>query len=404
VAEAPVAFQVRRVAFLTPQFATEKDVAGGVGSYVLKMAMALGELGVVAEVFVTSTSSGTVYFQGIRVERVARANAIALRGLAWLLRPLAGSQAAVPIHLANARRMATALEKRHLERPFDVVQSSNYHLTGAFVPRAPQRCHLVRISTSRQLFDQAKGVVRARVARAVEAYDARTLRRAEAVYAPSHYLASHFRRTYGIDVEVLRPPAALGTTPATRLPFALPERYLLHFGTLGFRKGSDLIARALQRAWRVEPDLRMVWIGPIPDRLLETYRQSWGENADHVAVLGPVEKSLTYGVLKGAVATVQPSRVDNLPNTVIESLILGVPVIGSDGASIDELVEHGTSGALVPIGDEHALANAMLDAWRGSAPWLGAGFRTPAAIEAMRPAKAVQSFLDLATRVAGGAR
>ena len=387
--------RIPRVAFLTPQFATEPNAAGGVANYVLKMALALVERGTEPEVFVPSDQPGIVAHQGIRVERVARDRSVVLRGAARLLRPLAGPQAEVLIQLANARRLAAALQRRHAERPFEVVQSSNYHLTGASVPRAAGRRHLVRISTSRRLYDDTYGGGRALAARVIEALDARIMRRADAAYAPSSFLADYFRRTYGVDVQVLRPPAELGAVPATEFPFALPERYLLHFGTLSGRKGTDVVAHALVRAWRTAPDLRMVWIGPIADGELTAYRALWGDRAAQVTILGTVEKTLTYGVLAQAIASVLPSRVDNLPNTVIESLILGVPVIGSDGASIDELVEDGVSGALVPIGDDAALAAAMVVAWREEAGWLGDGFRTPAAIADMRPDRAVQRFQEL---------
>jgi glycosyltransferase involved in cell wall biosynthesis len=58
--------------------------------------------------------------------------------------------------------------------------------------------------------------------------------------------------------------------------------------------------------------------------------------------------------------------VDNLPNTAIESLTRGVPVIGSAGASIDELVIDGIDGLLVPIGDTDTLAKSMAATWSGT--------------------------------------
>jgi len=404
VTDDPTPGRVRRIAFLTPEYVTEKGAAGGVGNYVAKMAAALAAQGVEAEVFVSSRESGVVEVDGIRVERVPRERSIALRGLSRALRPIAGHRADVVIQLANARRLAAALQRRHLERPFDVVQSSNYHLTGASVRRAAGRRHVIRISTSRRLFDVAYGAGHALTSRLVESLDARIMRRADGTYAPSRFLAGYFQRTYGIDVAVLRPPAELGAAPATEFPFDLPDRYLVHFGSLGVRKGTDLVAQALVRAWRVDPTLRMVWIGPIQASALAAHRAAWGDRADQVTHLGLVPKALTYGVLQGAVASVLPSTVDNLPNTVIESLILEVPVIGSDGASIDELVEDGSSGALVPIGDVAGLADAMLDAWQGRAPWLGAGFRTPATIHEMRPERAVGEFLAWVARIDGDGR
>jgi glycosyltransferase involved in cell wall biosynthesis len=70
-----------------------------------------------------------------------------------------------------------------------------------------------------------------------------------------------------------------------------------------------------------------------------------------------------YAVLKRADAAVLPSQADNLPNTVIESLVFGIPVLGSRGASIDELVEEGRTGHLVALGDVQGLAGALVKMW-----------------------------------------
>jgi glycosyltransferase involved in cell wall biosynthesis len=88
--------------------------------------------------------------------------------------------------------------------------------------------------------------------------------------------------------------------------------------------------------------------------------------------------------------------MENLSNAVIESLLLDVPVLGSDGVSINELVEDGVSGALVPIGDAEALAAAMLSVWRREAQWCHSGFRMPAILSDMKPEAAASNLLHLA--------
>ncbi len=389
---------VQRIAFITPEFLTEPQASGGIANYVAKMATALSTRGLEVEVFVPSTGSGTLGYHGVRVERVPTERSIVSRAVTRVVGWIVGPRSGLIMNLMNARRLAAAVERRHGERPFDAIQSSNHNLTGAFVRHTNGRVHLVRISTSRRLYDAPGGRRNAWMGRVVELCDVRSLRRADVVYAPSTFLAEHFNRTYGLDVRVVRPPAELGGTPATADPASLPKRYLVHFGSLGSRKGTDTIAAALERAWQREPGLQMVWVGPIAQDALAAFRAAWGPRSEQVLVLGLLEKAQLYRVLQGAVASVLPSRIDNLPNTVIESLALGIPVIGSDGASIDELVEHGASGWLVPIGDVDALAEAMVVAWRGEADWLGPGFTPPARLEEMRPDRAVQAFLELVSQ------
>jgi glycosyltransferase involved in cell wall biosynthesis len=60
---------------------------------------------------------------------------------------------------------------------------------------------------------------------------------------------------------------------------------------------------------------------------------------------------------------VLPSLVDNLPNACLEAMALGKPVIGTSGASFEELLTDGISGFLVPPGDPRALADRIIAVW-----------------------------------------
>jgi glycosyltransferase involved in cell wall biosynthesis len=140
----------------------------------------------------------------------------------------------------------------------------------------------------------------------------------------------------------------------------------------------------------------MVWAGEEWDRALEVYRALWGGQASQVSWLGLIPKPQVYAVLRRAEVAVIPSRVDNLPNTVIESLLFHIPVIGSRGASIDELIESGKTGELVPIGQPAELADALVRAWRREVPWRAGRLPLPAIIDQMEPRIAAMSLLRLA--------
>src|SRR5262249_10868909 len=150
--------------------------------------------------------------------------------------------------LLQARALAMTLERRHALAPFELVQSADFQAAGFFVRRRAGRVHVVRCSTSPDLYN-AYDEIRSR-AQAVRSYlERRVMRSADAVYAPTKYVADLFRRNHKIDVQVLRPPQYLEQIPAVNPSIPLPERFLFHFGQLLKRKGSDLLARALPLAW-----------------------------------------------------------------------------------------------------------------------------------------------------------
>jgi len=90
---------------------------------------------------------------------------------------------------------------------------------------------------------------------------------------------------------------------------------------------------------------------------LEQYRSQ-------VTVLYPLPHVQMMSVVKQAHAAVLPSLVDNLPNTAIECLSNGIPVIGPRGVSFDEIVEDGVTGRLVSINDANELCEAIINCWR----------------------------------------
>ncbi|MDR3362754.1 MAG: glycosyltransferase [Desulfovibrio sp.] len=54
-----------------------------------------------------------------------------------------------------------------------------------------------------------------------------------------------------------------------------------------------------------------------------------------------------------------PSRQDNLPNTVLESLACGTPVVAFPVGGIPDMVEHGVSGWLAQAYDTAELARGI---------------------------------------------
>lgn len=380
-----------RIAFLTSEHAVEHEAAGGLASYVKRISETLNELGHHAEVFTfadgdeTAAAAGNVLIHGTRVPG-ARAGSWAGR--------FAPSRSLTGSWLRGARAMARRLAARDSDAPFDIVHSTNCSAVGLFVPRMARRRHVVRASSLRELWLREDRVRLGWDVRAACWLERAAMRRADVVIAPSAWLAARLRVVLARDVAVVRPPAVLEADTSKTGLANLPLRYLVHFGQLGPRKGTDLLAHALLRAWQDDESLRMVWLGKeVSPGMLASWQRLWGHHADKVVVLAPRPKSTLYAIVRGAVATMVPSRADNLPNSAIESLLLGVPVIGTTDSSLEELVHSAHSGTLVPQDDADALAAAMIEAWRGEAAWQRSSFERPPILESMAPALAAHALL-----------
>jgi glycosyltransferase involved in cell wall biosynthesis len=88
--------------------------------------------------------------------------------------------------------------------------------------------------------------------------------------------------------------------------------------------------------------------------------------SDHVALPGFVENAM--GCMAGSALFVLSSAWEGLPTVLIEALAAGTRVVSTDCPSGPrEILQNGRLGALVPVGDAAALAQAMSDVAHGIA-------------------------------------
>lgn len=386
-----------RIAFVTPEFITDYPDGGGLGNYLNRIGKFLVDQGHQPEIFVSSYLEPRILMlEGILVERVPPFSRRLWARILGRMFTVAGDHWRVLFSsFSRSLALAEAMERRHRKLPFDIVQSADYLAVGLAVRRAKGRVHLVRCSGARDLYNEVDGCHH-RAARWQERLERAAMRRADKAYAPSEFVAEHFRARHRIPVEVLRPPVGLEVVPSAGCPCGLPERFFVHFGILRRSKGTHWLGESLKRVFEVEPSLRMVWVGRGDFTEVGTLLSGLGRHRSKVQVLYPLPKPELYGVLQHADAAVLPSLVDNLPNTVIESLMMGIPVIGTRGASIDELVEQGVTGELVAPGDVEGLASTIVRVWRGQSPvrkgfaWRGG------VVDEMQPERAVEKLLQMA--------
>ena len=84
-----------------------------------------------------------------------------------------------------------------------------------------------------------------------------------------------------------------------------------------------------------------------------------GLNAQ-VAFSGRIDNAAIPALYAQADCLLNASTVDNMPISILEAFASGVPVVSTSAGGIPDLVEHGVSGLLVPIGDHQAMARELL--------------------------------------------
>lgn len=133
---------------------------------------------------------------------------------------------------------------------------------------------------------------------------------------------------------------------------------VLFVGRLTCDKGIPELMEAFLQLGNRFPDLRLLLVGcfededPLPfdvRRQLETH--------ERVILAGAVNDTRPYYAI--ADVLVLPSHREGLPTVILEGQAAGKPVIGASATGIVDLVLHGETGLLFPVGDVSALADAI---------------------------------------------
>jgi glycosyltransferase involved in cell wall biosynthesis len=104
--------------------------------------------------------------------------------------------------------------------------------------------------------------------------------------------------------------------------------------------------------------MRIAGSGPAERQLRQLTRELGLEDIVHFE--GRLERDEVVALYGQADAMVNPTTVDNMPNSVLEAMACGLPVISTNVGGVPYLLTDGETGLLVPTRDPQALANAIL--------------------------------------------
>ena len=184
------------------------------------------------------------------------------------------------------------------------------------------------------------------------------IRAADAHLCPSQYLATHCERHYGLEqgsIAVI--PLPLGDTQVqARDPQVWETGSICYFGRLEPRKGViEWIDAAVKVALK-DPRPHFEFIGsdlPYTEHLtVRSYVEARIPEALRSRfVFHPAKpRAQLLDMLARARIAVVPSRWENFPNTCVEAMCTGLPVLATRNGGMAEMIEDGRSGWLAEAG------------------------------------------------------
>lgn len=192
-------------------------------------------------------------------------------------------------------------------------------------------------------------------------YERELYSRLDLIMPMSRWLADSFIRDNGVPSRKVVPVGAGVNLPRiaeTRSrDYSAPR--ILFVGKAFERKGGAVLLRAFARVRREIPDAELTIIGP-----------EFSSPPEGVRSLGFVSKSDPDGVdrlleeYQRASLFVMPSLYEPYGIVFAEAMAHRLPCIGADNCAMPEIIKHGETGYVVPVRDEVALANRLVELLR----------------------------------------
>jgi len=161
---------------------------------------------------------------------------------------------------------------------------------------------------------------------------------------------------HGVDLAAVRAAAAERDAVRDELGIRPDEIVVGTVANFRTEKGYDVLLEAAADAVGRDPRLRFVAVGqgPLEDDIRARHRE-----------LGLGDRFLLTGYRDDAVRVMSAfdvftlsSRHEGLPVSLMDALVLGIPVVATRVGGIPEAVDDGVEGLLVPADDPSALAGA----------------------------------------------
>ena len=138
------------------------------------------------------------------------------------------------------------------------------------------------------------------------------------------------------------------------------DNKLVCVARLDYSKGQDVLIKAFKKAKVELPDLKLILVGNGKQRRLYSDLVSNMNLTESVSFLGRVSPDEVMDQFKTSKLSILPSRMDNCPLAIIESLSVGTPVIASRVGGIPEIIIDGETGFLFKSEDVEMLSSKMI--------------------------------------------
>lgn len=370
------------IAIVTIELATATHSSGGLASFSANLARIFRQYGHEVTILLVTTKEEQVEFdeditvENIYVERTLwdKFDSMA-QIISTVLEKDQDEIRKLIVNIYKSEQVNKKITKINKDRKIDIIHICN--LNSLSVRLSGNIPYVVRMSCAESICDKASLPVEDSEDRSLSVKNRLQeymLRSTKYIISPSNLVAESVKSITGVRPAVIESPYVLNKNAWDYSVYRMiykGRKYIIHFGTLSYLKGSHIVAQIVKSILNKYSDVVMVLAGNSTDMIdiegkkikaHELIRKSAGEYADRVIYAGRLVREQLYPLIKGAEVCLLPSRVENLSNACIEAMALGKIVIATDGASFEQLIEDRISGFLCQKDNSDSFLQAVCEA------------------------------------------
>jgi len=349
------------IVFLTTEYPGITKQCGGIAEYTRKISEELTNLGYEISIIVSGDND---YFK-----RVGKINIFVFKSLDYW-KGIDGNLFEQSLRiiniLINSYRFAREVNKLNQKRIIDIVQSSNYLAPSLFLNnKFPVIC---RLSSYAPLLREAYGKRGNIINKVEDVLELLSVKKSFRVISPSKFMKDIYSQNLKKEIIVIKTPIDDSyTNSQTTSRKEISEdfsgcRVIAYFGSLSRLKGVDLIVDIALGILKKYKDVIFLFVGrdygiPGYGTVVKYMNEKMGKENRRVIVKDYLDRESLFSLIKNSYCCLFPSRIDNLPNACIEAISLGIPAIGSNKSSLEEMIIDGKTGYLFENSESKDLKN-----------------------------------------------
>lgn len=346
-----------RIIFVANHYVHKNKAMQGFMSYLTRTTTVLSELG--NEVIIVACGEHTRhFFEGnveIYIEEFYNKN--------YHYKPLEILRNYILMSKVVNKRIKILCSRRNV----DIIQFTSLSgLSLCYFGKIPA---VMRLSSYAKIAYQTHQTLSEREERMISLLERAASKHCNAVFAPCENTARIFSKDIGRNVSVIESPFYNDVSKYNEGVYIhnlKGKKYVLFFGKLYAEKGILVIADMLYSFLQQNKEYYLVFCGDSESikgiNARKILMQSAKELSDRVIFFNSLPHDSLYYVIIKAEFVILPSLMENLSNACIEAMSFGKVVVGTDGASFEQLIVDGKNGLLCKPNDPQGLLKKMNEA------------------------------------------